>query len=69
MNSESSILYETKNLYLYRKQDGSLEIRRNGAVGSVVVGNPRHGVERAKLTMKRLEVYPDELRKFLGELT
>ena len=59
---ESDILHETENLYLCKVKKG-LEIRLNGTTHSVVVGNPTLGVERAKLTMTRLENGIDEVRK------
>lgn len=37
---EDNILYETKNLYLYRTRKG-LEMRLNSGSGSIVVGKPK----------------------------
>lgn len=60
-NPESSILYETANLYLYRLADKSLEIRLNKGTHSTVVGKPKT-IESGKRTMDRLERYPQNLK-------
>ncbi len=61
---ESDILHETDNMYLCKVRNG-LEVRLLSSCGSysVNVGNPTQGVERAKLTMQRLETRIAALRK------
>ncbi len=60
---EAGILYETANLYCVKTRAG-FEIRLNGATHSVVVGT-QPTLEKAKMTMDRLELHPENLRQFM----